>query len=404
MSLSSALVLILLVGLVLLLFATSVPKQAGRLLTILILGLICTATSTLMYYIQPAPGSYMDLERITDEMHQIQGGKFSQVAEAYSLNPLSTIYIAFAAELNNVNILKFISAFVFVGSFFALLYLEWYRHAISSLALCITAVLCVALINLPLTVAGVRWGPASALAILGAYLRIMYRRKVGWVFLIIATLLHFSSVFIVLMTVCALFMKRTLYKLFSILIVCYTFISYAVVQVAASTGNSAMKLMLLKMNGYYAFGSDFTLFASGLSQLVSFMKLFICISIYILIFYIRGKNLMCKSIYVKYFTLLLLVCIGSIPTGTPFRRFVAIALYASFPLLGWLITYLLNSVHASKSCVVVNEDGGMGHASIQNKYIFYILFTLLITAISLSIFYDWHSYTLMYLSTKQVYL
>lgn len=155
------------------------------------------------------------------------------------LNPLSAVYIGFAACLNDVNILKFTSTLIFVGSLYVILYLEWSRRSISGQALAITAVLCAALINIPATASGVRQGPSSTLAILGAYLVLSRKKSWGWLLLIIATLLHISSSVILILTLVVWINRRLLYILTSVCLLGYTVLSYGAVFILNAMGNPA---------------------------------------------------------------------------------------------------------------------------------------------------------------------
>ena len=404
MDLIITVLLILGVGFAVLRATTSIPSQRGRRLTAWALTAQCLLLSVTMYFIQPVPGAHTDLARIAKEMHRIQNGMFQEILADYVLNPLSAVYIGFAACLNDVNILKFTSTLIFVGSLYVILYLEWSRRSISGQALAITAVLCAALINIPATASGVRQGPSSTLAILGAYLVLSRKKSWGWLLLIIATLLHISSSVILILTLVVWVNKRLLYILASVCLLGYTVLSYGAVFVLNAMGNPAAAQLWGKMRMYYVFGSYFQLFASPLAQTVSVAKFFICLAIYFLVRYMQRKDVKFDSRYVLFYMLMLMVCIGSLLTGTPFRRFVAISLFAAMPLLGYVLTYLLSGRRAAS---VIDRSGEMELRTVgeaRRLALFRIVFWLMVAAMGLTMVYDWHTFVRLYLSAHQVYV
>lgn len=383
---------------------TAMPKPVNKRFTAFTLTVLCLLLSVTMYFIQPVPGSHTDLARIAKEMHRIQNGMFQEILADYVLNPLSAVYIGFAACLNDVNILKFTSTLIFVGSLYVILYLEWSRRSISGQALAITAVLCAALINIPATASGVRQGPSSTLAILGAYLVLSRKKSWGWLLLIIATLLHISSSVILILTLVVWINRRLLYILTSVCLLGYTVLSYGAVFILNAMGNPAAAQLWGKMRMYYVFGSYFQLFASPLAQIVSVAKFFICLAIFLLVRIMQRKDIEFDSRYVLFYMLMLMVCIGSLLTGTPFRRFVAISLFAAMPLLGYVLTYLLSGRRAAS---VIDRSGEMELRTVgeaRRLALFRIVFWLMVAAMGLTMVYDWHTFVRLYLSAHQVYV
>lgn len=155
---------------------------------------------------------------------------------------------------------------------------------------------------------------------------------------------------------------------------------------------------------YYVFGSYFQLFASPLAQIVSAAKFFICLAIFLLVRIMQRKDIEFDSRYVLFYMLMLMVCIGSLLTGTPFRRFVAISLFAAMPLLGYVLTYLLSGRRAAS---VIDRSGEMELRTVgeaRRLALFRIVFWLMVAAMGLTMVYDWHTFVRLYLSAHQVYV
>lgn len=403
MSVSVMLLIILAFSCLLLYVSTSFEQRQARLMTSFSLVIVIIMLSFVAYYLQPITGAYTDLERITNEVRMISNGQFSEIVQRYALNPLSAVYIAFASLCHNVNVLKFTSALIMFSCLLYIPYAEWRDHRISRFSFIFTTITTIAISNFPSYVFGVRQGPACTLAILAAYLCLVQKKhKSSIILLITAVLLHFSTIIIAGALLVAHIRKQRTYLIVCALIIGYTVISYVVVSMLSATGLSFASSLLGKMNGYYMFGSNFTMFASSLSQMCAYCRFFVSIMLLMLYLHLYREDNVKNQPYTRFFIVLLMVLVGSIPTGTPFRRFSMFALYASIPILGYVLTkFLRNPRSRSVSSQRISTKEQTRNR--KSVLLHYMLFIVMLACIGVSVFYDWHSFIYYYLSSNQFY-
>lgn len=406
MSVALILSIVLVFGGILLYSSTAFARPQAQLVTIGALAVLILTLSFLSYYLQPVAGFYSDLQRITNEVRMIQQGQYAVIAHRYVLNPLSAPYIAIGALLNNINALKFTSALIMFWSLLYIPYDEWKNKQISRQSFIFTVLLTITISNFANYVFGVRQGPACALAIVGAYLFIARdKRNISIIILTIAILLHFSAIVIVFTIIVSKVRSSKLYIAICSISLLYTIISYVVIKALAATGNSFGSSLLGKMNGYYVFGTHFALYASTLSQTISYLRFLVCVMILALYLYLYRGAPKFHFAYIRFFIIMLAILVGSIPTGTPFRRFSMFALYASIPLIGYILTPLLGqrNTYANITPAVTSRQFTRVKAQTASTFAHYFILLLLIVCIGTFVFYDWHSYSYFYVSTHQIY-
>lgn len=406
MSVALILSIILIFSCILLYSSTAFARSQSRMLTLSALAVIVLALSFLSYYLQPVAGFYSDLQRITNEVRMIQEGQYNVIAHRYALNPLSAAYIAIGALLNNVNALKFTSALIMFWSLLYIPYDEWKSNHISRQSFIATVLLTITISNFANYVFGVRQGPACALAIVGAYVFISKnKKKLSIIILTISVLLHFSTIIIVFAVIASRLKSNKFYITVCSISLFYTVISYIFVKALASTGNSLGASLLGKMNGYYVFGTHFTLYASTLSQTIAYLRLLVCVMILALYLYLYRGAPKFHSAYLRFFIIVLAILVGSIPTGTPFRRFSMFALYTSIPLIGYILTPLLGqrNTYTYVAPAMTSRQPIREKTQTASVFAHYFILLLLIVCIGTFVFYDWHSYSYFYISNHQIY-
>lgn len=404
MSVSICLLTILLTALTTFSITTSLRGRLGRISTSVIVALLAIGMSFFAYFLQPIAGSYTDLERIVEEIHLIQSGDLQQIIKAYSLNPLSWVYLWLVSLTGNVNLLKLISSFIIFLSISIIAYIEWASERLSNAGFILTILFYISCLNFPASVFGVRQGPSTALAILGAYLALVWTRKCGWIIMLVALLLHFGSIVILFAAIISTIKNRKIYISAFVLLLCYPAISYIGASQLATRGFSFATDLLSKMNGYYSFGDNYALFASQLSQFASIVRL--CICVVILLFALRygcRKDSSYAS-YTLFDILLIALCFGSFATSTPLRRFATTALYASLPLFAYAVSRFMRISAASSISETTMANIKQRHENGTFTYVYYALFLFLLCLCGFSLFYDWHSFENYYISTTQIYI
>ena len=214
--------------------------------------------------------------------------------------------------------------------------------------------------------------------------------------------MHFSTIIIAGALLVTHIRKQQTYLIICALIIGYTVISYAVVSMLSTTGLSFASSLLGKMNGYYVFGSNFTMFASSLSQMCAYCRFFVSIMLLMLYLHLYREDNVKNQPYTRFFIVLLMVLVGSIPTGTPFRRFSMFALYASIPILGYVLTKFLRNPR-SRSVSPQRISAKEQTRDRESVFLHYMLFIVMLACIGVSVFYDWHSFIYYYLSSNQFY-
>lgn len=409
-----ALPLMLVLGTCLLTVTTSFMFERARSLSAVVLLLFTLGMAVMAYYVQPVPGSYTDLERIATEVHLVEEHGVSQIADLYALNPLSTVLIAIAAGFHDVNLLKAISAFLLYGALFLVIYCEWAKKHISRGIFLFMFVFVMIIVNMPGVVFGVRQGASFAMAIAGAYLWLRNRQPIaGCVIIVAATLLHFSSVVVLAAVLLSRITRTGILRVIYFCIALYPLLTYVPVWVLAKIGaGSAVQILLSKMNGYYMFGSNFELFASPLAQATAALRLCMCIGIVLLArYYARFNVQQTAQRYCRFFIIIMLVCVGSALTGTPFRRFTSLAWYVALPLVAWVMQGLIERNQVNQRIGLQSQSNSSSFSvRVSNLYdqfiysrVLYMIFICILFALVVMSVYDWHSFTRFYISAQQVY-
>lgn len=403
MSLTLVMFLVLMCSALLLRVATSFVRSRAKSLIVIDIIIIVFTFSMLSYFMQPVEGAYTDMDRISHEVDLIRNGQLGLILSRYSINPLSALYIGFAALLGDPNILRLMSCAIMLGCLLYIPYAEWDARRISQSSYILTSITTIAICSIPNMVYGVRQGPALAIAILGAYLILMRGKHTsGITALLIAVLFHFSTIIILIAVLVSYIKSRFAFGIFCFFALGYTFISYELAHFFSAMGIEYASQLLGKMNGYYSFGSNYSMYASEYSQLAGYMRLGSCIFLYLIYIFLRRHGNSNNFHYARYFLLLIFITIGSIPTSTPLRRFSTFALYASIPFIGYAYSHLLGrSRRATRMTSITTSASNPRYR--YSRTIQYTLLLLLIGCLGVAMFYDWHTYNMFELSTQQYY-
>ncbi|MFT8704822.1 hypothetical protein [Bifidobacterium aquikefiricola] len=324
--------------------------QVGLILFVLVL----TYVASLIQF-----SGYADIVRMHNEMLSAQTYGFSYLLKEYLTSPGSAVLLYFVSPSASSAILQSFAAFLFFAALAYIIFITYKTQSFPVLPFLVTCWLAISSFSLSGMVGGVRNFPAmglSSAAILSITLRNKKKGIVPALLCCVAAGLFHVGAWVQLILFILSSIKKTKIRIcINIILALYGLfaITGATLAMKFLPGKSFWSGIYSKVNGYFISGSSFDMYSS-VNRMVLMYSVFLLIVVALLIYIKNEKKTI--SIYTKintyadYFVLpkpyinyiitYVCFCLGSITSGTPFRRYAALLVFNVIPLVTIVISQI----------------------------------------------------------------
>lgn len=278
---------------------------------------------------------YSDFVRITQEIEIAKVYGIKSLFDIYASSPASAIILYAGVLFNNPRIVLVISTVVGTYPYFVIFLKQYQKKIISKTGILYISVLYLLCLSLTSDVFNVRQYISFSLMVLGVYVKTEFGRKYGVIYIIISCLVHFGAIPLAICYMCSSvdkWKKNIIY----VLLMFYTFLSTNFIATFQNSHIPFLRQIGNRMSGYYVDSSGFVGYVSDTqSQLFAYIKLFIALCVLIWVSVLkREMKVKFNQQYLNFIYCVVFLCIGSIPTGTPMRRYTVFLMLSIYPLLG----------------------------------------------------------------------
>lgn len=301
---------------------------------------------------------YADIDRMHEEMLYTRTYGLSYLLKRYLINPGSALLLYVFSPSASTSGLQAFAGIVFYGALAHVLYVTYRYCDFPAPAFIITCLLGLSFFVLTDIVGGVRNFPAMALCS-AAIISMSIKQKHGVseiIICIFAGLLHAGAWLPLLLYLITSALPTRLRKIWYVALSLYGFFAIAGLRIAVKylPGKSFWENINMKVNGYFLGGTSFELFSS-LNKMI-FMYYTLCFVVMLLCLVKLFNNKSTRNIlshlgtlsqpdkypflnnYMAYLIAFTCFCIGSIPSGTPFRRYTVMLLFNALPFIASALT------------------------------------------------------------------
>jgi hypothetical protein len=357
---------------------------------------------------------YADVDRMQEEIASAKTYGFSYLLDNYLINPGSAILLYVASFSSTpIPLLQCFAGATFFGSLIYVFFLMLERFELPTTAYLITCSTALFFFVFGDIVGGVRNFPAMAIctaSILSITLGKNNKSSLPQIVCcIFAGLLHAGAWIILAIYLLTKTTNRKLLFTIYFLFATYGFFVIGAIAFAVKflPGKQIWISISDKANGYFLGGSSYELFASKSKMLFMYYTLGFVFLLLLIFILMSRKKLSTKNkqyqafptlppSYLRFIIGFVCFDIGTLLSGTPFRRYTVMLLFSSLPLIATTISGVFYNYHAQRASCELNRGFQMANSvtikwtsktldSFQIATALYIVITLLLFSYS-----SWH--------------
>ncbi|MFT8532035.1 EpsG family protein [Bifidobacterium aquikefiri] len=302
---------------------------------------------------------YADVIRMHDEMLYAQTYGFTYLLKEYLINPGSAVLLYLVSPSGSSAILQAFAAFVFFTALSYIFFITYKTLNFPVLPFLVTCWLAISSFGFSGMVGGVRNFPAMGLSS-AAILSMTLIKKNKTIFpallcCVAAGLFHVGAWVQVILFILSRVKKAKIRVCINITLSLYGFFAVfgAAFAMKFLPGKNFWSGIYSKVNGYFISGSSFDVYSSVNRMLLMYFEFILIIAA--LLIYVRNskKNnsvykvsntyasrIALPKAYTSYLITYVCFCIGSIPSGTPFRRYTSLLVFNAIPLVTIVISQI----------------------------------------------------------------
>lgn len=303
---------------------------------------------------------YADTDRMHEEMLYTRTYGLPYLLKRYLINPGSALLLYVFSPSASTSGLQAFAGILFYGALTYVLYVIYRYCDFPAPAFVLTCLLGLSFFVLTDIVGGVRNFPAMALCS-ASIISMSITQKHGIVQIsicILSGLLHAGAWLPLLLYTITSVLSARVRKAWYLALALYGFFAVAGLQLAVRylPGKSFWEEINIKVNGYFIGGTSFELYSSTSKMIFMYYTLFFVVALLIAVsLHHKGNStqgqsqrtisvltttLDARNNYYHYLIAFTCFCIGSIPSGTPFRRYTVMLLFTALPFIASALTDL----------------------------------------------------------------